>query len=137
MITEMIPRLPTKKYQYIRETRDTIAAVAAEVMAEKRNVMNKGLEGGKDLMSLLLRANAKEDKKSRMSDEEINAEIMWVQYLQGFISTTHVRARSTITFAGRTFHVPAENSSYLTVLSHRQHYRMHSRVRPLGTSQES
>ena len=50
-------------------------------MAEKRNDMMNGLEGGKDLMSLLLRANAKEDKQQRMSDEEVNAEIMWVQYL--------------------------------------------------------
>lgn len=75
MITEMMPRLPTKKYQYIRQTREIITAVAAEVMAEKQNDMRNGLEGGKDLMSLLLRANAKENKQQRMSDEEINAGI--------------------------------------------------------------
>ena len=71
----MIAHLPTKKYRYIRQTRDTITAIAAEVMREKRNDIRKGLGGGKDLMSLLLRANAKEDKERRMSDEEIIAGI--------------------------------------------------------------
>jgi len=71
----MMPQLPTKKYKYIRQTRDTIAAVATEAMREKRNDMRKGLEGSKDLMSLLLRANAGENKQQRMSDEEINAGI--------------------------------------------------------------
>jgi cytochrome P450 len=75
MITEMMPRLPTKKYKYIRQTHEIITAVAAEVMAEKQNDMRNGLEGSKDLMSLLLRANAKENKQQRMSDEEINAGI--------------------------------------------------------------
>jgi cytochrome P450 len=65
--------LPTKKYKYIKQTRDTITAIAAEVMAEKQSDMMKGLEGGKDLMSLLLRANAREDAQRRMSDEEMNA----------------------------------------------------------------
>jgi cytochrome P450 len=71
----MMPRLPTKQYKSIRQIRNTMASIAAEVMAEKRAAMEKGLEGGKDLMSLLLRANAKEDKNGRMSDEEVNAEI--------------------------------------------------------------
>jgi cytochrome P450 len=75
MITEMMPRLPTEKYKYIRQTREIITAVAAEVMAEKQNDMRNGLEGGKDLMSLLLRTNAKENTQQRMSDEEINAGI--------------------------------------------------------------
>lgn len=69
----MMPYLPTKKYKYIRETRDTITAIAAEVVAEKQSNMRKGLEDGKDLLSLLLRANAKENSQRRMSDEEINA----------------------------------------------------------------
>jgi len=71
----MMPRLPTKKYKYIKQTRETITAIAAEVITEKRNDMKKGLEGGKDLMSLLLCANAREGKQQRMSDEEINAGI--------------------------------------------------------------
>jgi cytochrome P450 len=75
-VVEMMPRIPTKQYKSIRQTRNTMDSVAAEVMAEKRAAMEKGLEGGKDLMSLLLRANAKEDKNGRMSDEEVNAEIM-------------------------------------------------------------
>jgi len=71
----MMSRLPTKKFKYIRQTRDTIATIAAEVMAEKQSDMRKGLEGGKDLMSLFLRANSAEDKHKRMSDEEIHAVI--------------------------------------------------------------
>lgn len=75
MVTELMSHLPTKKYKYIRQTRDTINAIAAEVMAEKQNNMRKGLEGGRDLMSLLLHANSGEDKQRRMSDEEITAGI--------------------------------------------------------------
>ena len=69
----MMPYLPTKKYKHIRQTRETITAIAEEAVAEKRRDMKKGLEGGKDLLSLLLRANAREDPQRRMSDEEINA----------------------------------------------------------------
>ena len=71
----MMSRLPTKKFRYIKQTRDTITAIAAEVLAEKQNDMRNGLVGGNDLMSLLLRANAGEDKQRRMSDEEITAGI--------------------------------------------------------------
>ena len=80
-VNKILPYLPTKKYKYLKQSRDTIAAVAAEVMTEKRAIMKKGLEGGKDLMSLLLRANAGEDEKGRLSEEEVNAEIGWVQDL--------------------------------------------------------
>jgi len=74
----MMPHLSVKKFKYIRQTHETITAVAAEVMTEKQNLMRKGLEGGKDLMSLLLRANSTEDKYRRMSDEELNAGITCV-----------------------------------------------------------
>ena len=71
----MMPHLPTKKYKYIKQTRETITAIAAEMMAEKQNDMRKGLEDDKDLLSLLLRANAREDPQRRISDEEIYAGI--------------------------------------------------------------
>ena len=67
----MMPHIPIEKFKHIKQTRDTIIAIAAEVLAEKQSDMRKGLNGGKDLMSLLLRANAEEDKHRRMSDEEI------------------------------------------------------------------
>ena len=74
-VSKIIPYIPTKKYKALKKNRDTIAAVATDVMAEKQTVMKKGLEGGKDLMSRLIRANAGEDEKWRMSEEEINAGI--------------------------------------------------------------
>lgn len=88
-VYKILPYLPTKKYKYLKQSRDTIAAVAAEVMTEKRIVMEKGLEGGKDLMSLLLRANAREDQKGRLSEGEINAGIGWVPYILTRISFNH------------------------------------------------
>ena len=75
MVIDIMAHLPTKKYKYIRQTRDTITAIAAKVMTEKQNDMRRGLDRGKDLMSLLLRANAGEDKHRRMSGEEITAGI--------------------------------------------------------------
>ena len=71
----MIAHLLAKKYRRIRQTRDIVTVIAAEVMREKRNDIRKGLGSGKDLMSLLLRANVKEDKEQRMLDEEIIAGI--------------------------------------------------------------
>ena len=97
-----------KKFKHIKQTHDTITAVTAEVMTEKQNDMRKGLEDGKDLMTLLLRANATADEHRRMSDEEISVGITYVQHPYGFLLTTHARARSTITFAGRKSHAPAE-----------------------------
>jgi cytochrome P450 len=76
MIIEMMYHLPTKKFNRIRQTHDTITAIATEMMTEKQNDMRKGLDGGKDLLSILLRANAEEVKHRRMSDEEITAGIM-------------------------------------------------------------
>jgi cytochrome P450 len=76
MITGVMSYLPTKKYRYIKQTRDTITAIASEVITEKQNDIKNGLDGGKDLMSLLLRANAREDKQRRMSHEELIAGIM-------------------------------------------------------------
>lgn len=71
----MIAHLLAKKYRRIRQTRDIVTVIAVEVMREKRNDIRKGLGSGKDLMSLLLRANVKEDKEQRMLDEEIIAGI--------------------------------------------------------------
>ena len=112
----MMPYLPNEKSRSIRRTRDTIASVAAEVMIEKRNDMSKGLSGGKDLMSLLLRANAGESKQQRMSDDEVNAVIVYVCSLKGFLPATHTRARSAVIVAGCTFYMRAGNPSCLTVL---------------------
>jgi cytochrome P450 len=75
-IIDMLPRIPVGRYKYIKQTRDLLGTVAAEVTAEKRAVVKEGPEDSKDLMSLLLRANAKEDENGRMSDEEVEAEIM-------------------------------------------------------------
>lgn len=42
-----------------------------------------GLEDEKDLMSILVRANAKEVAKKRLSDEEVRSEIAYVLQLRG------------------------------------------------------
>ena len=110
MITDMMSHLPTKKFRYIKQTRDTTTSIAAEVMVEKQNDMRNGLDGGNDLMSLLLRANSGEDKQRRMSDEEITAGITYVPCLQQLLPTFHARARRENTLAGCTFQMPAEKS---------------------------
>ena len=80
IILDMMPRLPMKRFKYLRQIRGTMFTIAAEVMTEKQDDMRKGLEDGRDLMSLLLRANAAEDEHRRMSDEEMYAGITYVQY---------------------------------------------------------
>ena len=131
-----VANLMTEKFKYIRQARNTIDSVAAEVMAEWRAGAMNGSGDGRDLMSLLLRANAGEDEKLRLSDEELIAEIRWAGYSPKFLPSTHARAHSTIIFVGCTFHVAVESPFHLTTFSHRRHYCLRSFVRALGAGKK-
>jgi len=56
-------------------------ALADKVVKEKVHTYQQGLEGAKDLMTLLVRANAMATKENRLSDDEVNSEIMCVGFL--------------------------------------------------------
>jgi cytochrome P450 len=52
--------------------------MADKMVQEKMDALRKGLEGEKDLLSLLVRANANEKPSQRLSDLEVNSEIACV-----------------------------------------------------------
>lgn len=67
--------LPVKKFASIRTTRETIESIADRLVKQKTDTYLRGLEGSKDLISLLVRANAVEEEKGKMSVAEVNASI--------------------------------------------------------------
>jgi cytochrome P450 len=69
-------RLPLKKFKYLRILRDTSSKIAGRIIQEKLSAFQQGLEGSKDLMTLLVRANAEEKRENKLSDAEVNSEVM-------------------------------------------------------------
>jgi hypothetical protein len=74
-----LPRyIPTKKFLGIRKVRDIVATKAERLVQEKVDMYMQGFEGSKDVISLLVRANAKEGQKGKLSDAEMNGQIALV-----------------------------------------------------------
>jgi cytochrome P450 len=67
----------TKLYHFVTAGRK-IARISKDIIQEKTDACVKGLEGGKDLMSLLVRANLNEKPSARLSDVEVISEIACV-----------------------------------------------------------
>ena len=79
---ELLSYLPIKKFSQMRKTRNTIAATSERLVRQKADAHMRGLEGEKDLLSLLVRANAVEEPRWKLSDSEVKAEIASVPLLQ-------------------------------------------------------
>lgn len=75
---QYLPYLPLKKFVVLRAVDKEVTSIAKELITTKMAAYEQGLEGGKDLMSLLIRANANEDARSKLSEEEVKAEIAYV-----------------------------------------------------------
>jgi alkylphenol/PAH-inducible cytochrome P450 monooxygenase len=73
--TRFLIYLPMKKFKYIGTARDRMLRIAEKLVQEKLSTFMRGMEGGKDVMTLLVRANAKEEQRYKMSDVEVNAQI--------------------------------------------------------------
>ncbi|KZT27170.1 cytochrome P450 [Neolentinus lepideus HHB14362 ss-1] len=74
LVEKLMTVLPNKRYKKIRYTSDVSTRVAKQLVREKRNAVGLGKEN-KDVMSLLVRANASTDPKAQLSDEELYAEM--------------------------------------------------------------
>ena len=81
---ELVAYLPIKKLSQMRKTRSTIATISERLVQRKVDTYTRGLEGEKDLLSLLVRANAVEEPRWKLSDSEVNAEIASVQFRPKF-----------------------------------------------------
>jgi cytochrome P450 len=73
-----LTHLPIKKFANIHALHDIAMTLADKMVKEKLYTYKHGLEGTKDLMSLLVRANAVEKEDNKLSDAEVNSEIMCV-----------------------------------------------------------
>jgi len=81
--TELLPsafisllfRLPSTRLGQLRVVGKNLVNIVEQIVGDKTDSLVKGLEGGKDLMSLLIRANAKEKQSNKLSDIELMSEI--------------------------------------------------------------
>jgi cytochrome P450 len=73
--SRLIPYLPIMKFFRLRVAGRKLANMAEKIVQDKVDALAKGLEGGKDLMSLLVRANANQKPSERLSDREVISEI--------------------------------------------------------------
>jgi len=71
----ILPYLPVKRFVQMRSCHDRMNAISRKLIAAKTEAHLQGLEGGKDLISLLMRGNAKEEASWKLSDAEVTAEI--------------------------------------------------------------
>jgi len=73
-------RLPIKKFTLMFHLRDMVSSFADQLVKEKLHTYQQGLQGSKDLMTLLVRANAMEKQVNRLTDAEVNSEIVTITF---------------------------------------------------------
>ncbi|KAJ3011042.1 hypothetical protein NUW54_g2300 [Trametes sanguinea] len=74
--TEFVKYIPTKEHIRFRRTLNIINNFARELIAQRTAAALAGKnENKKDILSILVRANASEDPKSRLSDEEMISQV--------------------------------------------------------------
>ncbi|KAH9935136.1 PAH-inducible cytochrome P450 monooxygenase PC-PAH 1 [Epithele typhae] len=74
-ILKYVKYWPTKDHRRFRKTLDVINAFAKELITEKTAHAQTGKDNKKDIMSLLVRANASEDPRSRLTEDEMISQV--------------------------------------------------------------
>ncbi|KAF8507406.1 cytochrome P450 [Gautieria morchelliformis] len=67
--------LPTKQLRRLRRYTKVAHRVAKGIVQTQTESYSSGKEGGKDVMSILIRANLSEDPKSKLSETEVMAQL--------------------------------------------------------------
>ncbi|KAF8511769.1 PAH-inducible cytochrome P450 monooxygenase PC-PAH 1, partial [Gautieria morchelliformis] len=67
--------LPTKQLRRLRRYTKVAHRVAKGIVQTQTESYSSGKEGGKDVMSILIRANLSEDPKSKLSEPEVMAQL--------------------------------------------------------------
>ncbi|EPQ55433.1 cytochrome P450 [Gloeophyllum trabeum ATCC 11539] len=70
----LFQKLPFRRFARLREASRASVRTAARLVEEKGQALLEG-KGNKDVMSLLVKANASENYKARLTDEELYAEM--------------------------------------------------------------
>ena len=78
---EFLSHSPIKAFSQARTVHDTFATTSERLVQQKMDTFMRGLDGEKDLLSVLVRANAVEERKWKLTDSEVNAEIASVPTL--------------------------------------------------------
>ncbi|EPQ55474.1 cytochrome P450 [Gloeophyllum trabeum ATCC 11539] len=73
-IVHLYRRLPGRRFERMRETSEATYKIARQLVAEKYDALLSG-KGNKDVMSLLVKANASENPAKRLTDEELYAQM--------------------------------------------------------------
>jgi hypothetical protein len=74
-LASFLLRLPFKRLAIMHTAGKHLSGVAERIVGDKTDTLMKGLDGGKDLMSILMRANANEKESAKLSENEVISEI--------------------------------------------------------------
>lgn len=67
--------LPSKAMIKLRRNRELVADMARGLVQSSTDAMLRGVEGGKDILSLIVQANLASEKQKRMSSQEVYAQV--------------------------------------------------------------
>ncbi|TFK50720.1 cytochrome P450 [Heliocybe sulcata] len=87
VVEMLLATIPNRRYKKMRYTADVTTQVAKQLVAEKREAIVLG-SGGKDVLSLLVKANTSTDPKAQLSDQELYDE-MRITLLAGHETTSN------------------------------------------------
>jgi hypothetical protein len=81
-LINLLSRIPATRFYRLRAGGRRLSELGEQMVKDKVDVLMRGSEGGRDLLSLLVRANANEKPSGRLSDLEVKSEIAYVFVLR-------------------------------------------------------
>ncbi|KAF8589246.1 cytochrome P450 [Ramaria rubella] len=79
-LVKLLQNLPTQQLNRLRDFQRTAKGVAKNIVDTQTGRFYMGKEGGKDIMSILVRANLSEDPKVRLSEHELSAQLTTLMF---------------------------------------------------------
>lgn len=74
-LTDYVEYVPTREYKRFRRTLKIIGRIAKDLIDKKASVSSEDDKASKDVMSILVRANASEDARTRLNETEMVSQI--------------------------------------------------------------
>jgi len=79
-LINLVSRIPATRFYRLRAGGRRLSELGEQMVKDKVDALMRGSEGGKDLLSLLVRANANEKPSGRLSDLEVKSEIATILF---------------------------------------------------------
>ncbi|KAF8578884.1 PAH-inducible cytochrome P450 monooxygenase PC-PAH 4 [Ramaria rubella] len=85
-LTKYLLHLPKKDVRRMKRCADLNFKLGRELLVREKEAHERGKEGGKDVMSLFVKANGSEDPRRRLGEDEVLSQIMTLTFA-GFETT--------------------------------------------------